>query len=77
MPAGSTKTGHHLIGDEQDAVTIADLANPLKIAGSCGNRTERRAHHRLGNECGNIVSADLPNRELEVVSAREVTFRAC
>src|SRR5207247_1954282 len=46
----STKAGHHLVSDKQHVVPIADLADPLKIAGRRRYRAHRRADDRLRNE---------------------------
>ena len=31
-PAGAAEAGHHLVGDQQDAVAVADLAHALEVA---------------------------------------------
>ena len=31
-PAGAAEAGHHLVGDQQDAVPVADLAHALHVA---------------------------------------------
>src|SRR5215218_10332379 len=55
--AGAPKPGHHLVSDEEDSVAVADLTDPLEVSGCGGNRAERGANDRLGDERGDIVGA--------------------
>ena len=50
--AGAPEGGHHLVGDQQDAVPLADLGDrgPVAIRGDGGRK--RRADDRLGDERG-------------------------
>ena len=47
--SGSPESGHHLVGDEDDAVTVADLANTGQVTGR-GDHDARRAGHRLKDD---------------------------
>src|SRR5688572_30163571 len=45
--AGAPETGHHLVGDEEHVVRIADATDFLEVAGGGRLGTERRADYRL------------------------------
>ena len=49
---GAAHATHHLVGDEQGAVAVANLADPCKIARRRRHATQGRAGHRLGHERG-------------------------
>ena len=50
--AGPSEAGHHLVGDEQDAVAAADLGDQRPVAVGRDHGRQRRANDRLGDERG-------------------------
>src|SRR4051812_10592727 len=73
-PAGAPEPGHHLVGDEEDAVAVTDLTDALEIPQCGGNSAEGSANHKLGDESSGIVGAQLTERVLQLVGAGEVTL---
>jgi hypothetical protein len=51
---GPVHTAHHLVHNQQHAVTIADLADGFEIARHRGHGTEPGAGDGLGNNGGNV-----------------------
>ena len=68
--AGAAHAAHHLVEDQQDAVTVADLAHALEIAGHGGGGAERRADDRLGDEGGDGAPAQLDDLGLQLAASR-------
>src|SRR3954452_2713524 len=60
---------HHLVENEQHAMTIADLTHALKISWHCGNGAQCGADHGLGEESDDILRAKLLQLVLDL--ARE------
>ena len=50
---------HHLVGDHQHAVFVANLAHPLGIAGRRRDAAAGGAHHRFEDEGRDLVGPDL------------------
>ena len=53
--AGAAHAAHHFVGDEQDAVTVADVANAAEIPGHRRQRARGGAAHRLRAEGDDAV----------------------
>ncbi len=56
--AGPAHAAHDFVGDEQHAVTVADLADPAEIAGHGRHCAGRGAHHGFRHECHHRVGAE-------------------
>ena len=65
QPTGAPPAGHHLVGDEQHVMAVADLANHLEVPGRGGCHAQRRADDRLGYECRHVLGALLTNGGLQ------------
>jgi hypothetical protein len=59
VAAGAAEPGHHLVGDEEDTVAVADLPDAGQVARGSGDGPERGADDRLGDEGGDVLGADL------------------
>ena len=64
--AGAAESGHHLVGDEQHTVRLADLGDGGPVVVGRHARAERRARDRLGHERGDALGADLVDRRVEL-----------
>ena len=53
--AGAAEAGLHLVGDEEDAVAVEDFLDALEVAGR-RHQDAALAHHRLGDEGGDIAA---------------------
>ncbi len=63
---GAAEAAHDLVGDEQDAVAVTDLAYALEVA--VGRDEDAvRAHHRLEDEAGDGVAALVHDHVLELL----------
>ena len=62
---------HHLIGDEQHVVAIADLADALKVAVGRRHATHGRADDRLGDEASHVLGPVPADHPLELVGAAQ------
>ena len=65
--AGPAHAAHHLVEDQQDAVAVADLADPLEIARRRRHRAGGCAHHSFGDEGRDRVGAEFEDLVLELV----------
>ena len=72
--AATAHAAHHLVEDEKHAVTVANLADALEIAGHGGHGAERRADHRLGDEGHHRGRAELLDLRLELVGDARAIF---
>ena len=50
----SAKSGHHLVGDQQNAVAVADVTQPLHVT-IWRNQDAIGSHNRLNDDCGDGV----------------------
>ena len=66
--AGTAHPAHDLVEDQQDSVTIAEVANPSEVAGHRRHRAERRAGDGFGDERDDVVSAETRDLAVELVS---------
>ena len=66
--AGPTEPGHHLVGDEQDAVAPTDVGDrrPVPVGGHCGG--QRGPHDGLTDEGRDRARAGRVDRALELRS---------
>ena len=55
--AGAAEAGHHLVDDKQDVVATADFRDYRPVLLYRRHRASGRAHHRLGDKCGDRVGA--------------------
>ncbi len=65
--AGAAHAAHDFIGDEQDAVPVADIAHALEVARRGRDRAAGGAHHRLGDESDDGVRPGLDDGRFEFV----------
>src|SRR5437899_1392141 len=54
---GAAHSAHHFIGNPENAVTIADLANPPEISGSWGQTAGGCTNDRFSDESGDPLRA--------------------
>ena len=66
--AGAAHAAHHLVGDEEDAVPVADLAHALEVAGHRRHGTLGRAADSLGAEGDHAARADAMHRLFELAA---------
>ena len=64
--SGASEAGHHLVGDEHDAVAITDLPHPGHVPGR-GDHDARGSRHRLQDDRGDRRRALVGDEALEVV----------
>ncbi len=59
VAAGAAHAGHDFVGDEQHAVTAADVGDRLQISGRRNHRPERGSADRFEDEGGGLAVACL------------------
>ena len=64
---GPPHTAHHLIRDVQDAVFVAQAADPLQIARRRRRGSRRRPHHGFGTETDDRFRAGLKDGLLQLI----------
>ena len=64
--AGPAEAGHHLVGDEHDAVAVADLPDPGHVTG-WGDHDARGARHRLEDDGRDRVRPLVLDQPIQVV----------
>ena len=67
-PSGSTEAAHHFIADEENPVTIANLAKALKISVRRDDQTVR-SRHGLDEDGGDSVRSFVSENFLDLVKA--------
>src|SRR5215470_7683360 len=67
-PTTSSPT-HHLVGNHEHSVTIANLAHRVRVVVGCWHNAPRCSNHWLEDEGGHIVSADTKNLLLQLFCA--------
>src|SRR5690606_4402985 len=48
--SGSSHAAHHLVEDQQDAISVTDFPDALEITRYCRDGAQRGTDHRFGNE---------------------------
>jgi hypothetical protein len=66
---GAPQGGHDLIGNQEDFILVADLADDGKVPIMGGNSAQGCANNGLGNECGNVIRIFLENDPLQIPGA--------
>jgi len=65
--AGAAHPAHDFVGDEQDAVLVAQRPHAAEVAGRGRDRAARRAHDRFGAERDHAVRTGLQDRRFQFV----------
>src|SRR5262249_19613169 len=65
--AGTPHAAHHLIEDEQDTVSIADVADALEIAWHRRDRAQGGADDRLGDKRDDVATAEFIDLDFELL----------
>ena len=68
--AGPSEAGHHLVGDQQHAVSRADLGDRRPVVVGRHDRAEGGADDRLGEERGHPTGARVADRGVELGGQR-------
>ena len=66
--SGAPEARLHLVGDEEDAVPVEDLLHPPEVARR-GHEDAALAHHRLGDEGGDVAARLVVDRPLDHLRA--------
>jgi hypothetical protein len=64
--ARAPHAAHHLVEDQQHAVTVADLTHGAEVAGHRRHRAHGRADHRFGNEGDHRFRTELLDGRLQL-----------
>ena len=67
--AAAAGAAHHLVGDHQHAVAVADVADTAGIAVGGGNGAAGGTHHRLEDEGGDAGGAEAADLVVELLRA--------
>ena len=63
---GPTEAGHHLVGDQQDAVARADLGDRRPVVVGRHDRPERGADDRFGQERSDATGTRVADRAVQL-----------
>ena len=72
----ASEPGHHLVGDEQHVVAVADVADALEVPWRRRDGAHGRPDDRFGDEARHVLGAVPADDALELVCAAQAAARA-